>query len=68
MAYYAYKHVRDLLPKFIIDKQGDKYEGDGNYDGDQWYAAEDYILYLQSLVLQHEPNHDFGRECEVSKT
>ena len=46
MAYYAYKHVRDLLPKHIIDAQGPDYQGDGNYDGDQWYAAEDYIREL----------------------
>ena len=46
MAYYAYKHVRDLLPKHIIDAQGPDYEGNGNYDGDQWYAAQDYILEL----------------------
>lgn len=46
MAYYAYKHVRDLLPQHIIDMQGPDYEGNGNYDGDQWYAAEDYILEL----------------------
>ena len=50
MAYYAYKTVRDILPEFIILKQGDNYEGDGNYDGDQWYAAEEYILWLQSKI------------------
>jgi len=50
MAYYAYKTVRDLLPKFIIDKQGEDYEGDGDYDGDQWYAAQDYILWLQEQI------------------
>lgn len=49
MAYYAYKAVRDLLPEHIIEAQGPDYEGDGNYDGDQWYAAEDYILEL----IQH---------------
>ena len=48
MAYYAYKTVRDLLPKHIIDAMGEDYEGDGNYDGDQWYAAESYILELQA--------------------
>lgn len=47
MAYYAYKTVRDLLPEHIIKQMGDDYEGDGNYDGDQWYAAEAYILELQ---------------------
>ena len=50
MAYYAYKTVRDLLPEFIIKKQGEDYEGDGNYDGDQWYAAEDYIIWLKSKI------------------
>lgn len=47
MAYYAYKTVRDLLPPHIIEAQGPDYEGDGNYDGDQWYAAEAYILELR---------------------
>lgn len=43
MAYYAYKTVRDLLPDHIIKAQGDAYEGNPNYDGDMWYATEDYI-------------------------
>lgn len=47
MAYYAYKTVRDLLPEHIIKQMGENYEGDGNYDGDQWYAAEAYILELK---------------------
>ena len=46
MAYYAYKTVRDLLPKHITDAMGECYEGDGNYDGNQWYAAKSYILEL----------------------
>jgi hypothetical protein len=50
MAYYAYKTVRDLLPEHIIKAQGPDYEGDGNYDGDQWYAAEAYILELKEQV------------------
>ena len=48
MAYSAYKTVRDLLPPHIIEAQGPDYEGDGNYDGDQWYAAEEYILELKA--------------------
>ncbi len=51
MAAYAYKYVRDRLPQFIIDKQVD-YEGDGNYDGDQWYAAADYIDYLEDAIVE----------------
>lgn len=52
MAYYAYKQVRDLLPVHIIERQGPDYEGDGNYDGDQWNAAADYILELQEEVKE----------------
>jgi hypothetical protein len=52
MAYYAYKAVRDLLPKHIIDAQGVDYEGEANYDGDQWYAAEAYINELRDLVIE----------------
>jgi hypothetical protein len=52
MAYYAYKSVRDLLPKHIIDAQGEDYEGNGNYDGDQWYATEAYINELRDLVIE----------------
>ena len=50
MAYYAYKTIRDILPKFIIELQGEDYEGNGNYDGDQWYAAEDYINWLSEQI------------------
>lgn len=50
MAYYAYKTVRDLLPDHIIKAQGPDYEGDGNYDGDQWYAAADYINELKARI------------------
>jgi hypothetical protein len=52
MADYAYKTVRDLLPKHIIDAQGADYEGEANYDGDQWYAAEAYINELRDLVIE----------------
>ena len=51
MAYYTYKQVRDLLPQHIIDAQGPDYEGDGNYDGDQWNAAADYI---DELITQRD--------------
>ena len=51
MAYYAYKQVRDLLPQHIIDAQGPDYEGNGNYDGDQWDAAATYI---EELVEQRD--------------
>lgn len=63
MAYYAYKTVRYLLPEFIIKKQGEDYEGDGNYDGDQWYAAEDYILWLESKI----PNLKELQEKELTE-
>lgn len=49
MAHYSYKLVRDLLPKHIIDDMGADYEGDGNYDGDQWVATEAYI---EQLLVQ----------------
>ena len=47
MAYYAYKRVRDLIPDHIIKAQGEDYEGDGNYDGDQWDATADYVQRLE---------------------
>ena len=50
MAYYNYKRVRDLIPQFIIDQQGEDYEGLADYDGDLWCAASDYIELLISLL------------------
>ena len=50
MAYYNYKRVRDLIPQFIIDQQGEDYEGLADYDGDLWCAASDYIKLLVSLL------------------
>lgn len=49
MAMYAYKFVRDQLPPYLTtDKEG--YEGDANYDGDQWDAAAEYIAALEAEV------------------
>lgn len=50
MAYYNYKFVRDQLPQWIIDRQGPNYEGDGNYDGDQWIATSEYIDFLENRL------------------
>ena len=50
MAYYNYKIVRDLIPQFIIDQQGEDYDGSADYDGDLWCAASDYIELLISLL------------------
>lgn len=52
MAYYAYKTVRDRLPGWIVKAMGENYEGDGNYDGDQWYAAEAYIKFLENRLIK----------------
>lgn len=46
MAAYAYKYVRDLLPPYFTDEVPG-YEGDANYDGDQWSATVDYIEELE---------------------
>jgi hypothetical protein len=56
MAYYNYKIVRDQLPSWIIEAQGPDYEGDGNYDGDQWCAAAAYISFLEGRVLESGGN------------
>lgn len=61
MAYYAYKHVRDLLPDWVVKEQGEGYDGDGNYDGDQWYAAETYIKYLIETVKSFDKDFDFTK-------
>ncbi len=65
MAYYAYKTVRDLLPKWIIDQQGPEYEGDSNYDGDMWYATEDYINYLQNVIKSLDSTFDLTKERQL---
>lgn len=61
MAYYAYKNVRDLLPEWIIQEQGSNYQGDANYDGDQWIAASDYIEYLVTKIKELNPEFDFTK-------
>lgn len=53
MAAYAYKYVRDLLPPWLTEVEG--YEGEANYDGDQWYAAADYIQELEKLISKIQP-------------
>jgi hypothetical protein len=61
MGSYAYKYVRDELPPYLTSEKED-YEGDANYDGDQWYAAGDYIAELEDLVVRlmngDEPSND----------
>ena len=52
MGAYAYKYVRDYLPEFVKD---DDYEGSADYDGDQWYAAEEYIKALEKEIV-----HQYG--------
>jgi len=59
MSYYNYKYVRDQLPEWIIKEQGEDYEGDANYDGDQWCAASDYIDYLVSKIKELNPEFNF---------
>lgn len=56
MAYYAYKTVRDQLPEWIIEAAGSEYEGDANYDGDQWYAASAYITFLERRINELNGN------------
>jgi hypothetical protein len=51
MAYYAYKQVLDQLPEWIIAEMID-YEGDANYDGDQWEAAANYIDFLEQRIFE----------------
>ena len=47
MAAYTYKYVRDLIPPYVKETFDD-YDGDANYDGDQWSAAEEYIKDLEA--------------------
>lgn len=54
MAYYNYKIVRDQIPDnfhaaFVCAYEkltGNEYEGEANYDGDQWILTAEYIEYL----------------------
>ena len=54
MAYYSYKHVRDLIPdsfrdKFILEFEeefGREFDYDSNYDGDMWLLTASYIEHL----------------------
>jgi hypothetical protein len=58
MASYAYKYAREYIPEYIIDAQGEDYEGSCDYDGDLWYAASDYIKALEDAVaalIKHDP-------------
>jgi hypothetical protein len=58
---YAYKYTRDLLPPYITDRDG--YDGDANYDGDMWYATQDYIEELEmELSLQYQKTQDFANQ------
>lgn len=62
MGYYAYKSVRDQLPHFIIDAIPG-YQGDADYDGDQWHAASDYIALLEGeLIRLAQQGHTFADE------
>ena len=53
MGAYNYKYVRDQLPPYLT-MGADGYEGDANYDGEQWCAAAYYITELeQELAKQY---------------
>lgn len=62
MAYYAYKHVRDIIPDDFQNRfeesfkaeNGYEYDGDANYDGDMWLLAAAYIDYLQGELKAKE--------------
>jgi hypothetical protein len=51
MGSYSYKYVRDQLPPYLTTET-ECYEGDANYDGDQWGAAADYITELESELAR----------------
>lgn len=50
MAYYNYKLVLDQLPPFITDAIHG-YDGDANFNGDQWIAAHNYISLLEAELI-----------------
>ena len=54
MAAYSYKFARAKIPQYITDAI-DGYEGEANYDGDLWIAADEYIVHLETeLARQYE--------------
>jgi hypothetical protein len=52
MAYYTYKQVREQLPDWLIEAMGTDYDGDANYDGDQWAATSSYIDFLIRRIIE----------------
>ena len=63
MAAYAYKYVRDLLPPYLTHEVPG-YEGEANYDGDQWVATADYIAHLEKeLALQYAKTGSMENQC-----
>ena len=59
MAHYAYKNVvYDLIPvgfreRFVRDfeqNSGTDFDGDPNYDGDEWLLTEAYIKSLKEEI------------------
>ncbi len=62
MAFYSYKRVRDLLPPYIIEAMGPEYEGNADYDGDQWDAA---AMYIESLLTQLNAAKNKIKELEM---
>ena len=56
MAWYAYKKVRELIPKYLEDKyrnnsaDPESWFWDTDYDGDLFDAAAEYIELLQKQV------------------
>ncbi len=53
MAYYNYKHARDITPQWAMDMVED-YEGTCDYDGDLWLAVVNYAEALETEVkAQH---------------
>ena len=57
MAAYSYKYARAKIPEYITDAIDD-YEGEANYDGDLWIAADEYIIHLEN---------EFAKQYEITK-
>lgn len=54
MAAYSYKYARAKIPEYVTNLIED-YEGEANYDGDLWVAADNYIVELEiELARQYE--------------